>query len=246
MNGPMRQNCCFRLKRYLVPVLLMAIVLNIPKFFEAKISYNGGRYENVTKIDTTELRENPYYSIYSNARGAVLSLIPSLLLACLNYKIYSKMKSQPDILAQESMQQRRRKQENNLAILMLVISTVFIACHLLRNVLNIYEITVNVTPNYVKCLEAGRNPFKRWSFVLTSFSNLLLVFNSSTNMIFYSILNKQFRGHFTLIIKSMLSSIWCGKTISGCVSISQQEAQQQELVEVAAEPEVGRTAETLV
>ena len=240
----MRQSYCHRLIRFLIPVLLMAIILNIPKFFEAKLSYDGGRYGNDTTIDTTELRENPYYSIYSNSRGVVLSLIPSVLLAYLNYKIYTKMKSQPDIFAQESMQLRRRKQENNLAVLMLVISSVFIACHILRNVLNIYEITVNLTANYVRCQEAGRNTFTKWSLILTSFSNLLLVFNSSTNMILYSILNKKFRAHFMLIIKNMVSYIWCGKTISGCASINQQGSQQPEVVEVAAETELVQTVET--
>ena len=142
------------------------------------------------------------------------------------------MKSQPNILDQKSIQHKRRKQENNLAVLMLVISTVFIASHLLRNVLNIYEITVNVTVNYVKCQEAGRNTFTKGPIILTSFSNLLLVFNSSTNMILYTILNKEFRKHFVLIAKNIVSCIWCSKPISCSVSSNQQKSQQLELAEV--------------
>ena len=91
-----------RLKIYLLPVVLTAIVFNIPKFFEAKLSFDQ---DKTTKIEATDLRENPYYSIYyfNLGRGAVLSFLPSIFLVLLNYRIYREMKSQPVVVTRESV-----------------------------------------------------------------------------------------------------------------------------------------------
>ena len=192
---------------YLIPVILTAFLFNIPKFFESKAVRN----ENGTlRIDITDLRENPYYSVYysSLGRGFILSFLPSVMLFVLNYRIYRMMKSQPNIVDQQSIrgkeyQIRRRKQENNLAVLMIVISVVFVACHLPRNYLNFYEISVIHRND--ECKEAGKDTFTRWSLITSQFSNLLLVFNSSTNMILYCIMNKFFRDDFLYIIKGIVS-----------------------------------------
>ena len=225
-----------------MPVVFTAILFNIPKFFEAKTVPDK---DDTLKIDTTDLRENPYYSIYYNTlgRGAALSFLPSVFLILLNYKIYKAMKSHPDVVNQETIRGRefqikRRKQENNLAVLMLMISGVFVICHLLRNFLNIYEITV--IQRNEKCEAAGKHTFTRWSLIVTSFSNLLLVFNSSTNMILYCIMNKKFRTQFLCIIKSMASLNWCRKPKITCAGARNQEESEQIDVQIRI------TAETAV
>ena len=192
---------------YLIPVILTAFLFNIPKFFESKAVRN---HNGTLKIDVTDLRENPYYSVYysSVGRGFILSFLPSVMLIVLNYRIYRTMKAQPNIVDQQSIrgkeyQIKRRKQENNLAVLMIVISVVFIACHLPRNYLNIYEISV--IQRNEECKEAEKDTFERWSLITNQFSNLLLVFNSSTNMILYCIMNKYFRDDFVHIIKGIVS-----------------------------------------
>ena len=233
-----------RLMMYLIPVLTTAFLFNIPKFLESKTAEGPN---GTLKIDTTDLRENPYYAVYysSLGRGFVLSFIPSLLLVWLNYKIYRVMKSQPNFLDQQSFrakefQIKRRKQENNLAVLMSVISVVFIACHLLRNFLNAYEITV--IQRNEQCKAAGKHTFTRWSMICSQFSNLLLVFNSSTNMILYCIMNKHFRTDFLLIVKTMILCLTC-RTVKCRDSgeTSQQNSQQHDNVNVIPE-----TAETNV
>lgn len=198
---------CRRLIMYLIPVIFTAFLFNIPKFFESRAVRNQN---GTLRIDTTELRENPYYSVYYSSiiRGFTLSFLPSVLLLILNYKIYRVMKSQPDVMGNQSIrgkeyQMERRKQENNLAVLMIVISVVFVACNIPRNYLNIYEISV--IQRNEKCKEAGKHTFERWSLITSQFSNLLLVFNSSTNMILYCIMNKFFRDDFLHIIKGIVS-----------------------------------------
>jgi hypothetical protein len=126
----------------------------------------------------------------------------------------------------KEFQLKRRKQENNLAVLMIVISLVFIACHLPRNFLNIYEITV--IQRNEKCTAAGKHTFTRWSLITSQFSNLLLVFNSSTNMILYCIMNKHFRDDFLAIIKCIMSVIRCKNPCSCQSSQSLDETEIQE------------------
>ena len=234
-----------RFIRYLIPVILTAFLFNIPKFLESKTAHGTN---GTLKIDTTDLRENPYYSVYysSLGRGFVLSFLPSVLLVFLNYKIYRVLKSQPNIMNNDSFRAKefvvkRRKQENNLAVLMSVISLVFIACHLLRNFLNMYEITV--IQRNEKCKAEGRHTFTRWSLISGQFSALLLVFNSSTNMVLYCIMNKPFRSDFLLIIKNIISFIWCRNSFN-CQQGETQHDQGSEPIEDINERH--ETAETAV
>ena len=115
-----------------------------------------------------------------------------------------------------------------------------IACHLLRNFLNAYEITV--IQRNEQCKAAGKHTFTRWSMICSQFSNLLLVFNSSTNMILYCIMNKHFRTDFLLIVKTMILCLTC-RTVKCRDSgeTSQQNSQQHDNVNVIPE-----TAETNV
>ena len=237
---------------YFVPVLLTASLFNLPKFFESQTAIDNN---GTLKIDTTDLRENPYYTVYysSLGRGFVLSFLPSVLLVLLNYKIYRTIKSQPRFGEQESFhakefQLRRRKQENNLAVLMIVISLFFIVCHLPRNFLNIYEITV--IQRNEKCKAAGNDTFSMWSLVTTQFSNLLVVFNSSTNMILYCIMNKNFRSDFLAIIKCVISIIRCKKPCSCQSNESLDETEIQENYQVVNHNNgvngIRETAETTV
>ena len=94
-----------RFFKYIVPVILIAFLFNIPKFFESQTA----RDDNGTlKINTTDLRENPHYSVYYSSLGGgfTLSFLPSVLLVFLNYKIHRTIKSQPTFGEQESFHAR--------------------------------------------------------------------------------------------------------------------------------------------
>ena len=60
-------NC--RVAKYVIPVILFAVILNIPKFFETELFYipvNGTELDTpgvqfILTYDVTELRKNPDY-----------------------------------------------------------------------------------------------------------------------------------------------------------------------------------------
>ena len=97
--------CKQRLFKYLVPVILLSVGVNIPKFFESSVDQqlqfpNGtvaspnftdvnASLKMVSVISPTKLRSDPYYVIYySNwTRLITMGLIPTVLLIYFNYKV---------------------------------------------------------------------------------------------------------------------------------------------------------------
>jgi hypothetical protein len=86
-----------RFLKYLLPVISLSVLFNIPKFFEAEISFDENQ-QNSTEIqlptiDITSLRKNPDYAIYYHnwARLAVLGIVPFVMLVYFNTKIYNDL-----------------------------------------------------------------------------------------------------------------------------------------------------------
>lgn len=84
-----------RLCRYLMPVVLLSLVMNVTKFFEIEIHYiemhNTETNTNVSKpvLNVTDFRMDPTYSIYFNwFRFGSLGVIPFVLLVFFNFRIY--------------------------------------------------------------------------------------------------------------------------------------------------------------
>ena len=84
-----------RTLKYLIPVGIISIAINFPKFFEAKLVYyidENGNEE--VELAVTELRKDPeYVHYYSNwARFLCIGVIPFALLIWFNGKIYQDIK----------------------------------------------------------------------------------------------------------------------------------------------------------
>ena len=90
-----------RLLKYVGPCMVLAIVFNIPKFFEAKVEYIAQNrtgaagelkledIEYIAELHVAEMRTDPIYSAYNNwSRLVVLGIIPFTLLVFFNTKIY--------------------------------------------------------------------------------------------------------------------------------------------------------------
>ena len=79
-------------KAYITPVVIIAMLLNIPKFFESETTYRENKETNTTttSIGVTNLRLHPDYITYywMWTRLLTTGVIPFLLLALLNSKIY--------------------------------------------------------------------------------------------------------------------------------------------------------------
>ena len=79
-----------RMWRYLTPVLLLSVLINISKFFEGSVSQNhDGEY--IFRV--TSLRQHPTYSAITNwMRLIFLSILPLAIIVFLNYKVYKDVK----------------------------------------------------------------------------------------------------------------------------------------------------------
>eukprot|EP00093_Oithona_nana_P009090 09090.XXX_64533_60387_1 [CDS] Oithona nana genome sequencing. len=243
INSP--EACKKRLFKYVVPVLSFSIAVNLPKFFEAyvetekheilpdgyelwpdnTVTFNGTILENFSeedleyeyhyRIEVTDLRKNPYYTIYYTnwTRFFIMGIIPTVLLIYFNYKIYKDVKHRNrrqlsmSRTSATATQQARRKQEDNLAVVFMGIVLIFLVCNFPRNMLSLFE-SLWIRRS-MACQNNGMHGFPVWAIVTGSFSHLLLVVNSSTNMILYIFLNKQFRMHFMNLVKKIVDCI-CG------------------------------------
>lgn len=85
---------------YVIPVLLLSIVLNIPKFMEVRFTWTPVEYENGTVVENvteytmdfelTELRDNPQYIRYYIMWTQLITtgIIPMGALIYFNFGIF--------------------------------------------------------------------------------------------------------------------------------------------------------------
>ena len=143
-------------------------------------------------ISVTAMRTNPYYSIYyiNLSRLVVLGILPLALLAFFNCDIYKRIRMRSKLIEENISKRIRINQENELARVLFAIVVLFIFCHTLRFFLNFYEmIWIN---NAISCMQAGKPEFPTWSWIVNEFSRLLLVLNSSINILVYCCFNIKF------------------------------------------------------
>ena len=76
--------------RYVLPVLIFSLLLNITKFFEAYvIRAEDGKFS----LRISDMRKNPLYSAITKwTRLLVLGLIPFAIIIYFNIRVYSKLR----------------------------------------------------------------------------------------------------------------------------------------------------------
>lgn len=180
---------------YILPVCLFSVVYNIPKFFELTTrtefffpeTDNGTGWSNSSMGNSTgepylivigtELRTNKhYYKIYMIYMNMVLNgLLPLFSLVILNSLIYHRLRKYSLCVPQLRRGQSVQAREVRLARVSCLIVAVFIICHSVRWVPNIYELlwTHKVWPP--------------WVARVTTMSHLLTVLSSSVNFYIYSL-----------------------------------------------------------
>ena len=144
-----------------------------------------------------------YYSFYyvNLITPLFLGVIPLASLLCLNFAIYRKIKFPPELIRhhQHRMSKRKLTKEIDLARILFWIVTTFIICHSVRLFLDIHEIAV--IDQVRECPPSQM--FPPWIFILLSISKLLIVVNSSVNMVIYCCLNAKFRRRFGIHKKNI-------------------------------------------
>ena len=200
---------------YILPVSLLSIIVNLPKFFEGEIVwleddtsilmqpdddfefFNFTRYDDIPAIRPTDLRKNSNYIKYyvTYCRMFFTVIIPFMALLTINLRIIaevSKLKSKP------FGSQRKLWKEVNMYMVLLSIVVIFICCNTPRTIIDIWEFyhledIVNCNELYLE--ERSNHPFmpEKWIECLTHISHFTAIFNSSINFLVYCVVGHNFR-----------------------------------------------------
>ena len=142
----------------------------------------------------------------------VLGVLPLFLLAYWNYNIYKYRKIPHDLTEKTDSMIHRNNQENEMTKVLIGIVVIFVCCHATRIFLNAYMASTlkHGTLESVLCMLLGKEfgyPF--WISILHEFKDLMLVVNSSMNIVIYCCLNSNFRTSMSKCCKR------CSKEIHG-------------------------------
>ena len=116
--------------------------------------------------------------------------MPFGALIVFNCAIYHKIKLPAELIPDHrKIKKRRLEKEINLARIMIWIVSTFILCHGIRLFIDIHE--MSVIDKIQNCSRPSKVP--PWIRVLLCISKLMVVINSSINMIIYCCLSPRFR-----------------------------------------------------
>lgn len=193
---------------YLLPVLLISVVANFPRFLEAKINvkyYTRNITDEVTgevkqvehashTLDYSFIRFNDMYVLlYLNLfRLVFFGFGPFALLVYFNYNIYSFIKHRRDVGNGQNQQNAAVKAAaTRQSYVLFVICIFFIFCHIIRISLAIHEMFV--IDHYRQSIATNCSSVKFHILVLGTISHLLLTTNSSLNFFVYCLMSSEFR-----------------------------------------------------
>nr|XP_053655706.1 FMRFamide receptor-like [Cherax quadricarinatus] len=191
-----RSLCTYgRAKIYVISVAFFSIIYNFPRFWEVSYEECYVMNERFVIVVASELRQNQYYiQIYIMWMYLiVMYLVPFLSLMVFNVFIYREVRAANHERRQLS---RLQQKEIGLAVMLLVVVTVFFVCNVLAFIINILEL-LNITID-----------------LLTMSSNLLITINSSVNFIIYCIFSQKFRKLFLKMFCSGFLSRVMGRDVA--------------------------------
>ncbi len=176
---------------YIVPVVIVAVLVNVPKFLEVKLEWNS---DGVPSYTSTSLRFSESYIRYYIMWTRLFStaVIPVTALLFLNTRIVVDLcrpRAQRFGSNGNRHDQRRVLKEINTCLVLLCIVLVFLVCHAARITLDVYEFS-NLE-KIIVCTPWRGLP--AWVFALTPVSHFLMVFNSSVNFFIYCLVGHTFR-----------------------------------------------------
>ena len=185
-------------RKHVSAVVLLAILYNIPRFFDFTVGPVTIEGPNCTKIvrnyaDRTALGRNKIYNIvYHNVMYfLVMYIIPLITLIMLNYKLIkalqeAKRKRQQLISGSDS----HSRSEDDITLVLIVVVLVFIICQSPALITQVLESTLarpaTFCPNFYFYYARG--------------SDTLVVLNSSMNFIIYIFCSRKFRQIFILLV----------------------------------------------
>lgn len=181
-------------KIQVVALVSFAVLYNIPRFFEHQVievkHFTSGNTTvsgdgQITNVTYFNLGDNKLYQIlYSNVLYfPVMYIVPLVSLTCLNYRLMAALRK---IREKKAALTGHRVKDDHITLVIVVIVFVFIVCQTpaLAN-----QIFWAVTEQEDR--ECGH-----FHFYYTKISDVLVVFNSTTNFVIYCLFGRSFREAF--------------------------------------------------
>ena len=194
---------------YILPSIFLAIILNIPKFFETELVLrNTTDDENITRqvydYAITPIRLNPDYVYYYThlTRLFFTGIIPFFYLLFMNISILinirkSRLTSTKMLVlytlpaaVQNRVLKNRRQSSKKFCVTLGAIVILYLVCNTPRLLLNFFDHFSSSLELYDSC-DCAVNPVELESFILVS--HLFLTINSSVNFIIYFTVSKKFK-----------------------------------------------------
>ena len=234
----LRHSALVHLLSYILPPIIMAIIINIPKFLEAelvikqeKTKFNISR--DVLDFRFTSLRLNPTYIYYYThlTRLIFTGVIPFFSLLHMNKCIFKAMRSSKNSLKQMPGKERlsRKKIPQKSLITLGAIVMLYLVCNTPRLLLNCFEyhyISIIMKDDFCVC-----NSLTFWFELLLTISQLCLVINSSVNILIYVSISAMFKRK--LLLKLHLthdhSSSPCGSPTLPATTVIFQVSSNQDM-----------------
>ena len=211
-NHQMRISVQAHFVTFVLPAIILAIMINIPKFFEMKLTTMNRTNENNETLkeyefELTPLKLDPMYTKYYThwVRLICTGVVPFLFLLVINIttiiSIRKSKKTAVMILAlgtlpatvrdqlahKEKMKSRSSK---NLVLTLTTIVILYLICNIPRLLLNVFD-HVSSTLIDIDFCRCRLNPEIVELFIVIS--HLMLVINSSSNFLIYFSLSRSFK-----------------------------------------------------
>ena len=162
-------------------------------------------------IRATDLRKDSMYLIYyiNLATFFVIGLIPLTLISYYNFNVYKGMKLRLKIAEDRQRKisnisfRERSAHEHDSAKVLGGIVLLFMICHSLRLLLNFYEMIF--IKHVLDCISSKQVGFPTWFFITKSFSDLMIIINSSVNVIIYGTFHSAARSQILMYKGKILS-----------------------------------------
>ena len=214
----LRTSSFIHLMTFILPGLVFAFLINIPKFFEVELV----RDKDKVDFQVTKLRMNENYIFYYVhwTRLLVTGIVPILYLVITNTIVIIKIKEGRTVSSslRQSTSQSLRNTDQLLRAPVVVKSTstyqgltlsavvlVYLICNLPRLVLNLVE--YHLMSEIYKLDKCGCSLAPWWISPLIRSSHLLLTINSSVNFLIYISCSKRFKKILKIKIQFVFSKV---------------------------------------
>ena len=186
-----RNSSLMHLMTFILPALFLAILINIPKFFEVKLTYAN----DTVDIEATSLRLNKDYIYYYThlTRLILTGIIPTCYLVTTNMIIILEVRSKRKksvVLGKQVNNTSLRQTPDYLVLTLTGVIVVFLVSNLPRLILNMLE--YNFFSKFYKVDECGCSLTPWWITFLMTLSHMLLTINSGINVFIYIVFSKSF------------------------------------------------------